>query len=139
MKQTIQQTELQQATQPVVRYIKAGLEQFYIHDTDDAIQQQADDNTVDLEYLHLRKKKKENASLDAFTHDLSDPTQIDDIMASTTTSNSRGYLRGSSSSSTASIPEEDKLDDTKVSSSDYKTQGYLRGSSSSSAAAAILE
>ena len=60
-------------------------------------------------------------------------------MASTTTSNSRGYLRGSSSSSTAATPEADKADDTKVLSSKSKTKGYLRGSSSSSAAAALSD
>ena len=60
MKQTIQQTALQNATQPVGLYIKTGLEQFYIYiyiyDTYDARQQQSDDNTADLEDLHLRQK-----------------------------------------------------------------------------------
>ena len=39
MKQNIQQTALQRATQPVSRNIKTGLEQFDIFDTDDALQQ----------------------------------------------------------------------------------------------------
>ena len=63
------------------------------------------------------------------------------MISSTTASNSRGNLRGSSSSSAAAIPEEDKPDDIKVSSSKSKSniRGYVRGSSSSSAAAEILE
>ena len=59
-------------------------------------------------------------------------------MASTTTSNSRGYWRGSSSSSTAAIPKEDKPDDTKALSSKSKIKGTVRGSSSLSAEVAIL-
>ena len=47
MKQTIQQTAVNKAMQPVACYIKTGLEQVDVHDTDDAIQQQAHDNTAD--------------------------------------------------------------------------------------------
>ena len=60
MKQNIQQTAVQKATQPVARYIKTGLEQFDIHDTDEAIQQHADDNTADLEHAQLIKEQKLN-------------------------------------------------------------------------------
>ena len=47
MKQTIQHTTVKQAMQPEACYINTGLEHFDIHDTDDAIQQQAHDNTAD--------------------------------------------------------------------------------------------
>ena len=115
MKQNLQQTALQKATQPVSRYIKTGLEQFDIHDTDETIQQQADDNTADLEDLHATKKKKDETIRDRFKDDLSDPTQIDDMLTSTTAYNSTGYLRGSrssaapsSSSAAAATLEEDE-------------------------------
>ena len=118
MKQTIQQTALHKATQPVARYIKTGLEQFDIFDTDDTIQQQADDNTADLEELQLRKKKKENHILDSFINDLWSPTQVDTII--------QGNLRGTSSSVSTPPPE-----DSKATSSKSKSKGNLRGSSSS--------
>ena len=114
--------------QPVARYIKKGLEQSDIHDTDEAIQQQADDNTADLEDLHLRKKKEDEGITDTSINELSNPSQIDDMIKSTTTSNSRGYLRGSRSSTASSssaaaaaipseeeaaaIPSEEEADDT---------------------------
>ena len=67
MKQTIQHTAVQKAMQPVARYIKTGLEHvaiyIYIYDTDEDIQQQADDNTADLEDLQVIKKKKDNVFL----------------------------------------------------------------------------
>ena len=136
MQQHIQQTALHKARQPVARYIKTGPEQFDIFDTDDTIQQQADDNTADLEELQLRKKKTENDILDAFIHDLSDPTQIDNMISSTTSSN-KGNLRGSSSSSSTTPPEYYRPDDSKASSSKSNSKGNLRGSNS--ADAAILE
>ena len=126
MKQNLQQTALQKATQPVARYIKTGLEQFDIHDTDETIQQQADDNTADLEDLHATKKKKDETIRDRFEDALSDPTQIDEMIKST------GNLRGSSSASSATPPEDYKPDETKAASS--KSKGNLRGSSSSAAA-----
>jgi hypothetical protein len=49
MKQNIQQTAVQKALQPIARQIKTGLEQFDIFDTDESIQQQADDNEAHLE------------------------------------------------------------------------------------------
>ena len=58
MKQTIQQTAVQPAMQPLASCIRPGLEQFDIHDTDDAIQQQADDTTSELEDLQLIKKQR---------------------------------------------------------------------------------
>ena len=82
MKQNIQQTAVQRAMQPVARQIKTGLEQFDIYDTDADIQQQADDKAAELEYLQLIKKKKEKELSDVFTNDLSNPTQIDNMMAS---------------------------------------------------------
>ena len=74
----------------------------YIYDTDASIQQQADDKTSDLEELQLTKKKKENMFLDTFISELSEPTQIDAMISSTTSSNSRESLRGSRSSAAAS-------------------------------------
>ena len=136
MKQHLQHTALQKAAQPVARNIKTGLEQFDLYDTDEAIQQQADDNTADLEDLQVRKKKKDKHVSDVFTNDLSTPSIFKDMITSTTAPESRGYLRGSTSSSTP-LATEDKPDDTKVSTS--KSKGNLRGSSSSAAAATILE
>jgi hypothetical protein len=49
MKQNIQQPAVQKALQPIARQIKTGLEQFDIFDTDETIQQQADDNEAHLE------------------------------------------------------------------------------------------
>ena len=43
---------------PVPRQIKTGLEQWDIYDTDETIQQQADDNAAELEELHLTKKRQ---------------------------------------------------------------------------------
>ena len=48
MKQTIQQTAVQRAMQPVARYIKTGLEQFDMTESDENIQKQADDNAAEL-------------------------------------------------------------------------------------------
>jgi hypothetical protein len=73
MQQHIQQAAVQRAIQPVALYIKPGLEQFdiYIYDTDESIQQKADDNEAELEDLQLRKKRKEKKLLDVFTNYLS--------------------------------------------------------------------
>ena len=142
MKQNMQQTALQKATQPVARYIKTGLEQFDIHDTDEAIQQQADDNTADLKDLEDKKKKKDEATVDIFEENLSNPSKIDDIIKST---GKQGGLRGFSSSSSSSaaapltkdaLPEEDKPDDKKPSTTAKGGRGGLRGFISSSSAAA---
>ena len=144
MKQTIQQTAVQRAMQPVARYIKTGLEQFDIHDTDDAIQQQADDNTADLEDLQASKKKKDEDINDIFEDSLSNPSQIDDMIKSTGKSGGlRGFTSSSSSSSSsaspltkAALPEEDKPDDKKPSTTAKGGRGGLRGFSSSSSSAA---
>ena len=45
------------------------------------------------------KKNQANDSLDTFIHELSDHTQIGDMITSTTASHGRGNLRGSRSSS----------------------------------------
>ena len=58
MQQNLQQSAVQQAMQPVARYTKTGPEHFDICDTDDAIQQQADDNTTEIEDSQLRKTKE---------------------------------------------------------------------------------
>ena len=79
----------------------------YIYDTDDAIQQQADDNAAELDDLHLRKKRNEKECLDIFTNDLSNPSQIDNMIASSSKSNIRGNLRGTSSASAAAASQED--------------------------------
>jgi predicted phage tail protein len=100
MKQNIQQTAVQKALQPISRQIKTGLEQFDIFDTDESIQQQADDNEAHLEELQTAKRKRDDNILDKFEDALSDPSQIDEMMASSS-SNIRGNLRGSSSSSAA--------------------------------------
>ena len=137
MKQNMQQTALQKATQPVARYIKTGLEQFDIHDTEDAIQQQADDNTADLKDLEDKKKKKDDATVDIFEENLSNPSKIDDIIKST---GKQGGLRGFSSSASSTTPPEDyKPDVTIISTPKSKNTGGLRGFTSSAAAAAILE
>ena len=125
MKQNMQQTALQKATQPVSRYIKTGLEQFDIHDTDDAIQDQMDDNTADLKNAQSIDEQKANDIIDRVEKDLSKPTQIHTII--------QGNLRGASSASSRKPPEDYKPDDIKESS-----KASLRGSSSS-AAAAILD
>ena len=80
----------------------------YIYDTDETIQQQADDNAAELEYLHLTKKRKDKELIDVLTNDLSQPNQIDSMMASSSKSNMRGNLRGASSSSAAgAVSQED--------------------------------
>ena len=58
MNQHIQQTAVQRAMHPVARQIKTGLETWDIYDTDETIQQQADDNAAELEELHLTKKRQ---------------------------------------------------------------------------------
>ena len=65
MQNNIQHTAVQRAIQPVARYIKPGLEQFDIYDTDGAIQQQEDDNTSELNYLQLVQKKTTLSQEDA--------------------------------------------------------------------------
>ena len=141
MKQNLQQTALQKATQPVARNIKTGLEQFDIFDTDETIQQQADDNTADLEDLQASKKKKDADINDIFEDALSNPSQIDDIITSRGRSGGlRGFTSSSSSSASpltkAALPEEDKPDDTKPSTTATAGRGGLRGFSSSSSSAA---
>ena len=49
MNQHIQQTAVQRAMHPVARQIQTGLEQWDIYDTDETIQQQADDIAAELE------------------------------------------------------------------------------------------
>jgi hypothetical protein len=107
MKQNMQQTAVQQALQPIARQIKTGLEQFDIFDTDESIQQQADDNEAHLEELQTAKRNKEDNLLHIFKDELSDPTQIGEMMASSS-SNIRGNLRGTSSSSAAAAQEEEE-------------------------------
>jgi hypothetical protein len=109
MKQNIQQTAVQKALQPISRQIKTGLEQFDIFDTDDSIQQQADDNEAHLEELQTATRKRDDNILDKFEDALSDPSQIGEMIASSS-SNIRGNLRGSSSSSAVTPQEEEEED-----------------------------
>ena len=108
MKQNLQQTAVQRAMQPVARPTPTGVKQFdiciYIYDTDESIQQQADDNAAELEDLQLRKKRKEINLQTTLEKELTDPIQIDDMMASSSKSGIRGNLRGTSSSSAAIHP-----------------------------------
>ena len=76
----------------------------YIYDTDESIQQQADDNAAELEDLQLRKTRKEINLQTTLEKELTDPIQIDDMMASSSKSGIRGNLRGTSSSSAAIHP-----------------------------------
>ena len=71
MQNNIQHTAVQRAIQPVASYIKPGLEQFDIYDTDGAIQQQEDGNTAELNYLQLLQKKTTLSQEDAFISILS--------------------------------------------------------------------
>jgi hypothetical protein len=107
-KQTIQPTAVQKALQPIARQIKTGYEQFDILDTEDTIQQQADDNEAELEESQTAKRKKYEDFLDIFKDALSDPSQIDEIMSSSSSS-IRGNLRGSSSSAAAASQEEEDI------------------------------
>ena len=104
MKQNLQQTAFRRATQPQPRDIKTGPEQFDIFDTDDTIQQQADDNEAELQDLKEMKTRKDKKFLDIFTTELSKPSQIDDMMTETTATENKRNLRGTSSSSAAIRP-----------------------------------
>ena len=104
MKQNVQQTAVQRAMQPVARSIQTGLEQFDIYDTDETIQQQADDNAAELEALQSGKTRKDNNLLTTVEEEVTDPTQIDDMLASSYKSSIRGNLTGTSSSSAAIHP-----------------------------------
>ena len=105
MKQNLQQTAFRRATQPQPRDIKTGPEQFDIFDTDDNIQQQADDNEAELQDLKEMKTRKDKKFLDIFTTELSKPSQIDDMMTETTATENKRNLRGTSSSSAATATE----------------------------------
>jgi hypothetical protein len=107
MKQNIQQTAVQKALQPIARQIRTGYEQFDILDTEDTIQQQADDNDAHLEESQTAKRKREDNIQRRLEDELADPTQIGEMMASSS-SNIRGNLRGSSSSSAAAAQEEEE-------------------------------
>ena len=74
---------------------------------------QEDGNTADIKDAQLRKKKREDEFIDIFEDSLSNPSQIDDMITSTTATERRGNLRGSSSSSTAAVvvPSEEEADD----------------------------
>jgi hypothetical protein len=109
MKQNLQQTAVQKALQPIARTIKTGYEQFDILDTEDTIQQQADDNEAELEESQTVKRKREDNIQRRLEDELADPTQIGEMMVSSS-SNIRGNLRGSSSSS-AAAPQEEEEDD----------------------------
>ena len=112
MKQNLQQTAFRRATQPLPRDIKTGPEQFDIFDTEDAIQQQADDNEAELQDLKAMKTRKDKKFLDIFTTELSKPSQIDDMMTATTATENKRNLRGTSSSSAAAATEyEDTYED----------------------------
>jgi hypothetical protein len=110
MKQNLQQTAVQKALQPIVRQIRTGYEQFDILDTEDTIQQQADDNDAHLEESQTLKRKREDNIQRRLEDELADPTPIGQMMASSS-SNIRGNLRGSSSSSSAAAaaaPQEEE-------------------------------
>jgi hypothetical protein len=110
MKQNMQQTAVQKALQPIARQIKTGYEQFDILDTENTIQQQADDNEAELEESQRVKRKREDNIQRRLEDELEDPTPIGQMMASSS-SNIRGNLRGSSSSSSAAAaaaPQEEE-------------------------------
>ena len=77
---------------------------WYIYDTDESIQQKADDNEAELENLHLKKKRKDNKLITTLEAEFTGPIQIDNMMASSSKSGIRGNLRGTSSSSAAIRP-----------------------------------
>jgi hypothetical protein len=103
----MQQTAVQKALQPIARQIKTGYEQFDILDTEDTIQQQADDNDAHLEESQTAKRKRDDNIQRRLEDELADPTQIGQMIASSS-SNIRGNLRGSSSSSAAAAPQEEE-------------------------------
>jgi hypothetical protein len=138
MEQNIQQTVVQQVLQPIARQIKTVLEQFEMFDTDETIQQQADDNEAHLAELQTAQRKREDNLLHIFEDELSDPTQIGEMIASSS-SNIRGNLRGTSSSSAAAAaPQEeaeekytqskvrDRIDDIELNELEQKAQTRLK-------------
>ena len=82
MKQTMQQTALQRALQPVARTIKTGLAQFDIADTEENIQEQADDRAESFKRWEDRESRRK-AKLQTIVEDeLAEPGQIDAMMSS---------------------------------------------------------
>ena len=99
MKQTIQQTAVQRAVQPVARPIPMGLEQFDMAAGDEAVntQDKVDENAVGYErFKGLRAKTR--ARLVSISEDeLATPGQIDAMMAlGSSAASSSGYDAGSS-------------------------------------------
>ena len=82
MKQTMQQTALQRALQPVARTIKTGLVQFDIADTEENIQEQADDRAESFKRWEDRESRRK-AKLQTIVEDeLAEPGQIDAMISS---------------------------------------------------------
>jgi hypothetical protein len=86
MKQHIQQTASPRALQPVVRTIKTGLEQFDISDTDENIQEAYYANNEQFEELKEKGNKRKARLQSIVEHELAEPTQIGNMISSSSTS-----------------------------------------------------
>jgi hypothetical protein len=81
-KQNIQQTAVQKALQPIPRPIPAGVEQFDIADTEEAIIEQVDEAAASYERYKEKQAKKQARLVSISEEELAKPGQIDDMMAS---------------------------------------------------------
>ena len=86
MTQTIQQTAVQRALQPVARSIPTGLKQFYMADTEEAIQEQLDEGTVAEASTYTKFKNKRAKLLSIVEEEQAEPGQIEDMIASSSAS-----------------------------------------------------
>jgi hypothetical protein len=98
-KQNIQQTAYQRAVQPMSRSSPSGPEQFDIADTDEKTPQQIDDVADDLEEGRRVRARRESYLHGILENELADPTQIDDMMATSSARGQSKNLRGTSSAS----------------------------------------
>ena len=123
MKQTIQQTAVQRAVQPVARSIPSGLEQFDMAagEEEPAIQEQVDERAARYERYKEQQAKKRARLVSISEEELATPGQIDDMMASSSAAaSSSGYDAGSS---TAIVPVS-----ARTQAFEEQIQGNLRGS-----------
>ena len=121
MKQHIQQIAVQRALNPVARSIPTGLEQCDMTDTDENIQQQVYEGREAAAASYTRHKNKLRGLQTVVEEELAAPSQIGDMMTSSS---------AAASSSSASASASGHISDTAIVPTGPRTQAYEAQTSS---------
>jgi hypothetical protein len=89
----MQQTALQRALQPASRLINREAEHFDISDTEENLQQPADDSEASFEDFENKRRKRGKRLQSILEVELADPMQIGDMMSSSSASSVRPIIQ----------------------------------------------